>query len=107
MKSVRLLILTMAIAMTTVSIASAQDSTPRIDRREVRQHERIHQGVRSGELTPGEAARLRAGQRHINRMERRAKANGVVTPRERARITRAQDRQSRKIYRLKHNDRVR
>lgn len=36
-------------------------------------------------------------------MERRAKADGHVTVRERARITHAQNRQSRQIARLKHN----
>jgi hypothetical protein len=88
-------------------MASANTGTPRIDRREVRQHERIHQGVRSGELTRGEAMRLRAGQRHVNRMEWRAKSDGVVTFRERARIGHVQNRQSRAIYRFKHNGCVR
>jgi hypothetical protein len=107
MKSVRVLFLTAILVVTCAAIASAQTSTPRIDRRETRQHERIQQGVRSGELTHGEARNLRAGQRHIHRMEMRAKSDGKVTPRERARITRAQDRQSRKIWREKHNDNVR
>ena len=66
---------------------------------------RIPLGVRSGELTPGEAARLRAGQGHMRRMERRAKSDGVVTPGERVRLNHAQNRQSRKIARLKHNGR--
>jgi hypothetical protein len=39
-------------------------------------------------------------------MERRAKADGVVTPGERSRLGRAQNRQSRHIARLKHNGRV-
>ena len=34
-------------------VAAAQSATPRIDRREARQEARIHQGVRSGELTRG------------------------------------------------------
>jgi len=36
-------------------------------------------------------------------MENRAKRDGVVTRRERARMQVAQDRQSRKIYRQKHD----
>ena len=86
---------------------TAATSTPRIDRREVRQHARIHQGVKSGELTRPEARNLRKGQRHVHRMEARAKADGKVTPAERARITTAQNHQSRKIYRKKHNARTR
>ena len=89
------------------SPAPASTSTPRIDRREANQRARIHQGVKSGELTRHEARRLRRGQRHVDRMEDRAKADGKVTAAERHRITRAQNHQSRRIYRLKHNDRER
>ena len=87
--------------------ADANTATPRIDRREWRQHHRIQQGWRSGELDRGERARLRAGQRHVHRMEWRAKRDGNVTRYERRRITRAENRQNRAIYRLKHNRRTR
>jgi len=90
---------------TTAGLASANPYTPRVDRREARQHARIRQGVESGRLTPGEAARLHMGQAHVRRMEYRAKADGVVTPRERVRLNRAENHQSRRIYRLKHNAR--
>ena len=50
---------------------------------------------------------LRRGQRHVNRIEQRAKADGNVTARERVRLNRAQNRQSRHIHRLKHNGVVR
>jgi len=100
-------VMMMAAALIVVfaSIASAGTATPRVDRREARQHARIAQGVRSGELTPAETARLRAGQRHVHGMERRAKADGVVTPGERVRLERAQNHESRKIHQLKHNRR--
>ena len=107
MKFVRILVLVAAFAALSSAVASAHSVSPRIDRREVRQHHRIAQGVRSGELTRGEARRLRAGQVHVRRMERRAKADGIMTPGERARLGRAQNVQSRHIARLKHNQRVR
>jgi hypothetical protein len=107
MKTLRVLMLTVAVAMLATTVASANPITPRVDRREARQHARIQQGVRSGELTRGERLRLGEGQMHVRRMERRAKSDGVVTPRERARLGHAQNRQSRHIYRLKHNDRTR
>jgi hypothetical protein len=103
MKSVRVLFLTLALATAFAAVASAQTCTPRIDHRQARQHARIQQGVRSGELTRGEAMRLREGERHINRLERRARSDGFVTARERARIGHAQNRESRHIYRYKHN----
>lgn len=107
MKRLVTLILFAALVVVSVNVASADVSTPRVDRREARQHARIHQGVRSGQLTRGEAMRLRAGQTHVRRMERRAISDGRMGPRERARLDRAQNRQNRRIYRLKHNARVR
>ena len=106
MKILRVLFAVATIAALSAITAQAQTLTPRVDRRELRQHERIQQGVRSGELTRGEASRLRAGQRHVDRLEQRAERNGVVTSRERARLDRAQDRQSRRIWKLKHNPRA-
>ena len=88
-------------------IASAAFATPRIDARQAHQRARIAQGRARGDLTRGEVARLRADQRHVRRMERRADADGMVARGERRSIERAQDRQSRAIYRLKHNGRVR
>lgn len=107
MKTLRVLLLVAAFATLTASLASAGTVTPRIDRREARQSERIRDGVRSGELTRGETRHLVQGQRHVHRMEARAKSDGCVTPRERARITRAQNQQSRHIARFKHNGRER
>jgi len=101
MKRITLMVVLVAAMTSVAGVALAH--TPRIDRREARQQVRIHAGVRSGSLTRGEAVRLRAGQRHVHRMEWRAKADGRLTARERFRIARAQNHQSRRIYRFKHN----
>jgi hypothetical protein len=77
--------------------------TPVINKRQRVQRERIQQGVRSGELTRREAARLRAEQRFIRAYERHAKANGYVSWRERRRLDHLLDRSSRDIYRQKHD----
>jgi len=81
----------------------AQTSTPNIDQRQVNQQKRIDQGVKSGELTGKEAARLEKGQQRIQKMEAKAKADGKVTPKERARIEKAQNKESRKIAKEKHD----
>lgn len=106
MKPFHVVLMALAATMLTAAIASAHPVTPRVDRREARQHARIHQGVRSGQLTRGEARALRAGQLRVHRMERRAKADGFVSARERAALGRAQNRQSRHLWRLKHNGRA-
>lgn len=83
--------------------ASAQDATPRTNARQMAQQGRIAEGKRSGELTRAETRALRAEQRHIRRTERRAKADGNVTPREKAKLERKQNRANRHIRRAKHN----
>jgi len=75
----------------------------RIDTRQARQSDRIRQGVASGDLTRRESMALRSEQRGIRRMERRARADGVVTPRESRRLGHAQDRASRHINQQRHD----
>ena len=79
---------------------------PRIQAREQRQQQRIQQGVRSGQLTPGEANHLEGQQARIHATEDRMKAKGNLTGKERAKLTRMQNRASRNIYRKKHNNRT-
>lgn len=74
------------------------------ERRENQQH-RIAQGIRSGQLTAGEAARLERQEARLNREIRRDRAanGGTLTKREKARVNRQLNRESRRIYRMKHN----
>ena len=93
-----------ALAAAFVAPAAAQtQSTPRIDQRQQNQERRIEQGVNSGALNEREAARLERGQDRVQRMEDRAVSDGKVTARERARIEHQQNKQSRRIYRQKHD----
>ncbi len=86
---------------------SLEAEAARRDNRQHRQHHRIQEGVKSGELTRKEAAGLRAQQRKIRRMEHKAEADGTVTGGEKRRIERAQDRASKSIYKQKHDDQQR
>lgn len=83
--------------------ASAQTKTPRVDRRERRQEARIQEGVKSGELTKKEAATLEAQQQKIRKDEMKAKADGTLSPAERMKLKREQNRANRRIFRKKHN----
>lgn len=71
------------------------------------QHQRIKQGVKSGELTKRETVNLAKDQREIRQDVRAAKADGKVTGAERKEIRQDQRQASRKIYRKKHNVRDR
>jgi hypothetical protein len=100
----------LALAATTLvastTIASAHDygyGTSGIDARRAWEQRRIVNGVRTGQLTWGEYRHLEREQARIARDERRAKADGYVSPYERNRLNRELDRASGDIYRLKHN----
>jgi hypothetical protein len=88
-------------AMILAGTASA--GTPGYNERQHNQRERIASGVRSGELTMRETRHLAAGQVHLNRAEKRAKSDGVVTKRERAHLQHEANQQSRRIHRQKHD----
>jgi hypothetical protein len=96
-------ILLSAMFVLALGISVSAQRTPSVDRREHRQQRRIHQGVKSGELTRREAARMERQQARTRRIERRAKADGTVTAKERARLQHRENRTSRRIYRQKHD----
>lgn len=85
--------------------AVSQTQTPVINQRERNQQARIRQGVKSGQLTPGEARRLEAQQGKIKADKMAAKSDGKVTPAERRHLKRELNRASRNIHRKKHNAR--
>ena len=79
-----------------------------VGQRQENQQDRIAQGVKSGQLTAGETAKLENNQRAINQQTRadRAANGGKLTGGEKAQINREQNRQSRQIYNKKHNART-
>jgi len=80
-----------------------------INQRKENQQDRIGQGVKSGQLTAGETSRLEHQEAGINREERgmRAQDNGHLTKQDRQTIHHQQNQESRRIYRDKHNSKVR
>ena len=77
--------------------------TPYVDAREHYQQDRIFAGARNGSLTPREFRHLEGGEFRIRAAEARARSDGVVTPAERARLNGMLDRESRAIYRQRHD----
>jgi hypothetical protein len=74
-----------------------------VGRRQARQSQRIAQGVRSGQVSAREHRVLKREQKHIQKFKTRAFADGRVSPKERARLRRMQDRAGGHIYKAKHN----
>jgi hypothetical protein len=92
------------IAVIIPAAGLAQGRRNGVNERQRNQQQRIRQGVRSGELTGVEAARLRRQDAQIRLNEARARqSGGEFTPQERARIQRQLNRENRRIYRQKHD----
>ncbi len=107
----RIAILSTALLFALPFAAGAQTTTKRhetIHQRKANQQGRIVQGDRSGQLRPGETARLENQEHGINREERgmRAQDNGRLTRQDRRTLNAQQNQESRRIYRDKHNNRT-
>ncbi len=96
-------VLTMFLVLPLASPALAQSVGSEVQR-DINQENRIEQGLKSGQLSTGEAARLEKGEARIDKMESRALKDGNLSPEEKARIQRAQNNESESINRMKHND---
>ena len=89
--------------------SAVQNTDPKseVGKRAENQQDRIAQGIKSGQLTAGEAGHLENNEAKINKEVRndRAANGGKLTAQERAKVNHQQNRQSRQIYRDKHNGR--
>jgi hypothetical protein len=87
--------------------AAVQNTNPKseVGKRAENQQDRIAQGIRSGQMTAGEAARAEKNEANINKEIRndRAANGGKLTGAEKAQVNRQQNRESRQIYSSKHN----
>ena len=78
-----------------------------INARQVRQMERIKDGMHSGALTRGEFRELMQEQHEIRAMEQRFQADGIIDVREFQRLDHALDLASRNILDEKHDRQAR
>jgi hypothetical protein len=85
-------------------IASAQTPIPGYNTRRDNQEARIDQGVKSGELTKKEAAKLRDAQDALDDKKKKFEADGRLTMREKMTLRREQDALSAKIFKKKHDN---
>lgn len=81
------------------------DPSSKVAKRAENQQDRIAQGVKSGQLTAGETARLEGKESSLNReVTADRKANGGhLTQAENAQVNRQQNKLSGQIYKGKHN----
>jgi len=76
-----------------------------VGQRRENQQDRIAQGIKSGQLTAGETAKLENQQRGINQQLKadRTDNGGKLTPGEKKQINKEQNAASKNIYNKKHN----
>jgi len=102
MKRIVISMMVGALLLGSVSSVLAQNE---VNQRQRNQQKRIAEGVENGSLTPAETARLErqeAAIHHEVKTERKANG-GKLTPQERRQVNRQQDRESKRIYRQKHD----
>jgi methionine-rich copper-binding protein CopC len=96
------IVLSLAMAL-TMPVFAQTTATPHVGKRQAAQQKRIAEGVQSGDLTAKETVRLEMREAKIQADKKAAKADGVVTGAERAKLQSEQNRVSKKIYNKKHN----
>ncbi len=99
----KIMLLSLIASAFLMNVAFAGDRDPNVNKRQHLQHERIAQGVKSGELTRSEAKDLRGDQRVLRQKERAYKADGQLTKAERVDLHKDLNANSKEIYADKHN----
>ena len=85
--------------------APAQSGKGHVIKRQKNQQTRIKNGVQNGSVTRAEFRRLENQQARTRRLVKHSASDGEVTNKERFAIHKRQDKNSRSIFRAKHNDR--
>ena len=92
-----------ASAQTTDPAATAATTTARPVSTLKNDRTRVRQGVKSGELTKKETARLAVEGAKVKQERKDVKADGTVTPAERKGLRQDKKKLSRNIYKQKHD----
>ena len=107
MKAINVVLATILVALPALGSAqTTKYERQHINARKENQQDRIAQGVKSGQLTAGETAKLEHQEAGINKEERgmRAEDNGHLTAQDRHTLAAQQNQESKRIYKDKHND---
>lgn len=76
-----------------------------VNQREQNQQNRIANGMKDGQLTPGQAAHLEKGEQRLENNEKKdmAKDNGHLTKQDQRQLNKEANHMSNKIYKDKHD----
>jgi Ni/Co efflux regulator RcnB len=108
MKRMILSLAAVSAVLSAAPLAASAAPWQSVNDRQANLERRIDQGVRSGELTRPEAARVRGEFRKIARLEDQyRRSGGRLTGYERADLDRRFDRLSQQVYAQKHDPQAR
>jgi tellurite resistance protein len=93
----------MIIGFSVSGIFAQSIKTPKINKKQKVQVEKIKQGVKSGELTRYETKRLIKQEAKLQKNKKIAKADGVITPKEKKQLRKEIRKLDAKIYKQKHD----
>lgn len=100
-----LTVLSAAVFLTPLMFSVSKASAGEIYHREVRQQQRINQGVKNGTIQPGEYRNLERRETALNstRQNDLKENDGHLTAQERRNLNQRENNLSNSIYRDKHN----
>lgn len=98
-----LLALTALATVAAAPLAAQAAPWQSVNQRQANLEQRINQGIRSGQITRPEAARLRGEFRSISRLEASYRRSNGLSMRERADLDARFDRLSRQVMAEKHD----
>lgn len=107
MKTLALVTTLTAALLSNTVVQAGGTRSPQVDKREQHQVQRLKNGVSSGALTGKETMRSMGDQIRIRQHEKRFKADGNLTGKERAKLHRALNHSGRRLHQRKHNARTR
>ena len=90
-------------AFGTSVAASAQTNAATTTGRDVKQEQRIENGLQNGSITTRENAELQRDEAHVDRLQARNMKDGSLSPAEKAQLSAAQNKASRDIATAKSN----
>jgi Skp family chaperone for outer membrane proteins len=105
MKTTLILTASLALALTNSFAAGIRDRG--VNTRQHEQQGRIHEGVKSGELTRSEAKGLQKEEKDVRAEERQFKSDGKLTVEERQKLQSDLNKTSKDIHNQKHDAEVR
>jgi hypothetical protein len=93
------------IVAATVTLMGAAAQSNQVNQRKENQQDRVAQGIKSGQLTSGETAKLETKEAAINQEVRtdRTLNGGKLTGQEKQIVNRQQNQMSKQLYADKHN----